>query len=678
MEETTDEIQRLRACINDLISVLAIPAVWSDRDPAKIASTLLDVLLRILRLDFAYARLKDPFGGVPIELARVTQDLDMTPLPQEIGQALNPWLEDDPTKWPLLVRNSIGEGTVSIVPLRLGLQKKIGIVVAGSRRADFRVETERLLLRIAANQAVISLQETRAHDELEALVAARTGELARANESLRRSETYLADAQRLSHMGSWAINIATREIVHLSEAHFRIFGFDPKDGMPSFETLLQRIHPNDRASAIEVIERGIRDRTDYEQDFRIVLPDGTMRSMHATGHPVFKSSGDPMEFVGTVIDVTERKRVEEELRRSEAYLTEAQRLSRTGSWAWNLSTGEVLWSREIYRIFGLDPDQTSLNFDLIVKLRHPEDRALAEQTLKGAVRERRDFEFESRIVLPDGSIRHLRSVGRPVINDAGALVEFVGAVMDVTEGKTREEALRKSQADLAHVTRVATLGEMSASIAHEINQPLTAAVTSASACLRWFDAQKLEEARRSASQVIAEVHRASEIIGRIRALTKKAPPQKDWLDINETIHEVIALARSEIQRNNIALETQLSDDVPIILADRIQLQQVILNLMMNAIEAMSGVEKNARELLVRSATDGSQGVLVSVQDSGPGFDPESLDHLFKAFYTTKPQGLGMGLAISRSIIEAHGGRLWATTNAPRSAVFQFILPVGSG
>lgn len=382
------------------------------------------------------------------------------------------------------------------------------------------------------------------------------------------------------------------------------------------------------------------------------------------------------QSVASIMDMTERKRVEEELRRSEAYLTEAQRLSHTGSWAWNLSTGEVLWSREIYRIFGLDPERTSLNFDLILKLRHPEDRALAEQTLKGAVRERREFEFESRIVLPDGIIRRVRSVGRPVVNDAGVLVEFVGAVMDVTEGRTREEALRKSQADLAHVTRVATLGEMSASIAHEVNQPLAAAVTSANACLRWLDAQKPEEARRSASRVIAEVHRASEIIGRIRSLAKKAPPQKDWLDVNETIHEVIALARSEIQRNNIALEIQLSERVPVILADRVQLQQVILNLLMNAIDAMSGSSDRPRELLMRSSMDDSEQVLISLHDSGPGINPEHLDHLFEAFYTTKPRGMGMGLAISRSIIEAHGGRLWATANAPRGAVFQFVLPIG--
>jgi len=218
---------------------------------------------------------------------------------------------------------------------------------------------------------------------------------------------------------------------------------------------------------------------------------------------------------------------------------------------------------------------------------------------------------------------------------------------------------------------------MTASIAHEINQPLGAVVNSASACLRWLDAHKLEEARRSASRVIAEGHRAGEIIGRIRALAKKAPPRKDWLDVNETIHEVIALAQSGVQRNGVALETQLSDDVPLILADRIQLQQVILNLMMNAIEAMSGAGEGPRELWVSSEKVESTDVLIAVRDSGPGLDPKSLDHLFDAFYTTKPEGLGMGLAISRSLIEAHGGRLWATANAPHGAVFQFTLPIGS-
>ena len=239
-----------------------------------------------------------------------------------------------------------------------------------------------------------------------------------------------------------------------------------------------------------------------------------------------------------------------------------------------------------------------------------------------------------------------------------------------------EERYHEVEIELAHVNRVTTMGQLAVSIAHEINQPLCAITNSASACLRWLDAQKLEEARQSAALVVADGHRAGEIIARIRALAEKAPPRKDWLDVNETIHEAIALAHSEVQRNGVALETQLSDDVPPIWADRIQLQQVILNLMMNAIEAMSGAGEGPRELLVQSSSDESRRVLISVQDSGPGLDPRSLDRLFDAFYTTKPQGMGMGLAISRSIIEAHGGNLWAAANDRGGTTFQFTLPTG--
>jgi PAS domain S-box-containing protein len=286
----------------------------------------------------------------------------------------------------------------------------------------------------------------------------------------------------------------------------------------------------------------------------------------------------------------------------------------------------------------------------------------------------RDFVYKVRRV--DGSLGFLSVSGKPVFDAEGRFSGYRGVARDITERQRAEEALQKAQAEMAHMARLTTLGELAASIAHEINQPLGAVVNNASACVRWLAAQNLEEARQSAARVIADGHRAAEIIRRLRNLAKKAPPQKDWLDLNATIRDVLALARSEVQRHGVAVETHLAADVPLILGDRIQVQQVLLNLLMNAIEALSGVGEGPRELWVSSELVAATEVLVAVRDSGPGLDPQSLDRLFEAFYTTKPHGLGMGLAISRSIIEAHGGRLWATAHVPHGAVLQFTVPMG--
>jgi PAS domain S-box-containing protein len=298
-----------------------------------------------------------------------------------------------------------------------------------------------------------------------------------------------------------------------------------------------------------------------------------------------------------------------------------------------------------------------------------------------AARERLHAAFGFPILLSGEVLGVIEFFSREIRQPDQELLEMMSTsgshIGQFIERKRAEEALLGAQAELTHVTRVATLGEMTASIAHEINQPLGAIVNNASACVRWLAARNVEEARRSAALVIDDGHRAAEIIQRIRSFAKKTPPQKDWIDINQTIREVIALMRSDVQRNNVALEARLSDDVhhePLIFADRIQLQQVILNLIINAVEAMKEVSDGRRELLIRSGTDPSGGIVVAVRDSGPGLAAENLDRLFTPFYTTKPQGMGMGLAICRSIIEAHGGQLWATANDDRGATFQFTLP----
>ena len=373
--------------------------------------------------------------------------------------------------------------------------------------------------------------------------------------------------------------------------------------------------------------------------------------------------------------LTERRRAEEERRRNEAYLAEGQRISQTGSWGWNVATGELFWSQEHFRIFGFDPETAKPSYPMFLEKIHPQDRALVEQKFDRAVRGKSDLEMEYRIILADGSIKHLQSLGHPVIGKSGDLIEFVGTVMDVTERKRAEEALHEAQADLARVTRVMTMGELTASIAHEINQPLAAVMTNANACLRWLAGPmpNLDEAREAVTRINRDGKRASDVIDRIRALVKKSTTEKARVDLNEAIQEVVGLVQSEIQKNGVTLRMELATDLPQILGNRVQLQQVILNLVMNGIEAMSEITDRSRDLLIRSGKYESDKLLVAVQDSGVGIDWQNLEKLFDAFYTTKSQGMGMGLAISRSIVESHGGRLWALPNEGPGATFQFTL-----
>ena len=377
-------------------------------------------------------------------------------------------------------------------------------------------------------------------------------------------------------------------------------------------------------------------------------------------------------------EVLERKRAEEALRRSEAYLAEGQKLTHTGSWACNMVTREMLHSSEEHsRLYGFDPERRLPAFEELLLRIHPEDQAGILESAQRANFAGTDFEANFRIVLPDGATRYVHGIGHPVSKPSGDTGEFMGILMDVTERRQADaerERLRQTQADLAYVTRVTTMGELTASLAHEIKQPISAAVTNAKTCMRWLGRHdpNVSEAHEAAERLVKDVTRAADIISNISLLFKKDAQQVELVDVNELIQEMIVLLRSEASRYSIAIRGELAEDLPRVKADRIQLQQVFMNLMLNGIEAMKEMG-NSRELTITSQQDNRQ-LLISVSDTGVGVQPEVTEQIFNAFFTTKPQGIGMGLPISRSIVESHGGRLWATAHSGRGATFQFSLP----
>jgi PAS domain S-box-containing protein len=668
----------------------------------------------------------------------------------------------------------------------------IGVILI--RRMEVRPFYDRqiALLETFADQAAIAIEHVRLFEAEK-----------QRTEALRRSEAHLAEAQRLSHTGSAIYNATT--ILHWSEETYRIWGFDPLQGAPSRAEAVKRIHRDDRDRALEEAEHAWREKRGYSLEYRIVLPDGTVKHLEANSRPVFSASGELVEITVTHIDLTERKRADESLReseakfrdyaetasdwfweigpdykftmltenafgshpadrigtacwdraldletqpekwrliratldarkpfrdfvycasggngssmyvrasgkpvfdsngefrgyrgtgtdvtalmraqeeqrRGEASLAQAQRLSHTGNWVYNATTMRYLyWSDESYRIWGFDPLQGLPSREDMWQRIHPDDRDRVREEVQEALREKRDFEGEFRIVLPDGTVKYLEATTHHEFSSLGALVEAVSTNVDVTERKRAQderERLRQLESDLAHMNRLSMMGELTASLAHEITQPIAAARNNAGAAMRFLDRNPpdLGEVQEALECLVADTDRAGDIIDRIRDHIRKAPPRKGRFDLNKAINEVIALAESAITTNGVSVRTRLAQALLPVQGDRVQLQQVVLNLMLNAVEAMSTIEAGPRELSISTEQTQTGGILVSVRDSGPGIDPDHLDRVFEAFYTTKSSGVGMGLSICRSIIDAHGGRLWADMNASGGAIFRFTLP----
>jgi len=393
----------------------------------------------------------------------------------------------------------------------------------------------------------------------------------------------------------------------------------------------------------------------------------------------YEQPGSPSPIDQTIIQqfthiasiAIERAQREAALKRSEAFLAEAQRLSSTGSFLWRVSTGEMTWSEETYRIFEFEPE-TRVTLELISSRYHPDDLPLFYEWVGRASREAQDLEAEPRLRMGDGSIKYVHTLAHAARNERGEL-EYIGAVQDVTERRRSEDALNKVRSELAHVARVTTLGALTASIAHEVNQPLSGIVTNASTSLRMLadDPPNIEGARETARRTIRDANRASEVITRLRALFGKKAPAMECVDLNEAIREVVALAANEFQRDRVAIRSELATDLPSTQGDRVQLQQVVLNLLRNARDAMADIDAGPRQVVIKTACDDG-GVRLTVIDSGVGID--SLDRLFDAFYTTKSNGMGIGLWVSRSIIESHRGRIWAERNDGPGTTFGLWLP----
>lgn len=697
-ENPADEITRLQRSMNDLVSVLALPAIWSGGDPTQIVRTLLDVLISMLHLDLIYARLNEPAGGAPIETVRFSQTGKLAGRSQGIGQLLDSCLGNDPLKWPAQIRNRLGDADISIVPLRLGINSEIGFIAAGSQRADFPDQIEKLLLGVAANQAAIALQEARllgdtrrVANQLERRVAERTAELASTNKELKLQVGLLQESQddlRRAEEKTRLIIDTTLDaaitmdgrgmITNWNRQAEVIFGWTEREaiGRHMSEMIIPEQH---RVSH----ERGLR--------HFLATGDGPILRRHIEFTALRRSGVEfPVElevtpvkvsenwvFSGFIRDITNSKLAENKLQESEFNLRQMTETIPEMLWSATAEGAIDYCNARLLHYTGLTADQIMGNG--WTKLFHPGDIEQAARTWLSCVASGAPYRVEVRTFhAADRSYRWCVMNALPLVNQQGRILRWHGTVVDMHDWKESQDELRRAQAELAYITRVLTIAELTASIAHEVNQPLAGIITNAGTCLRMLaaDPPNIDGARETARRTIRDGNRASDVITRLRALFSKRDVAAESVDLNDATQEVIALSLSEIQRNDVILRSELADNLPFVTGDRVQLQQVILNLLRNASDAMSGINDRPRRLLIRTERDGGDRVRLTVRDSGIGFDPQVADRLFKAFYTTKGDGMGMGLSVSRSIIEQHKGNLWAKLNDGPGATFSFSVPCG--
>jgi PAS domain S-box-containing protein len=504
-------------------------------------------------------------------------------------------------------------------------------------------------------------------------------EVKRAEERTKASERNLAEI--INTIPALAWSAATDGRAEFFNQHYLTYlGLPPEEAKEW--GWASAVHPDDITGLVEVWQRLLASGSGGETEARLRRVDGVYRWFLFRVDPLRDEKGDIVKWYGVNTDIEDRKRAEDELRRNESFLLEIQRLSHTGGWRYDAVSDVVESSPEIQRFYDPQPDEDiskpAFWFDRI----HPEDRPRVESHFARCMQAKHEYQDGYRILLPSGDIRYQYATGRPIVDDAGNLVEFIGASMDMTEHwqatndlKQASDALRELQMTMSRAAQVATAGELAASIAHEVNQPLSGIITNSGTCLRMLDAEppNLDGARETARRTIRDSIRASEVVARLRALFTKKDLELEPVDLNDATREVIALSLSDLQRNNVAVEALLADDLPSVSGDRIQLQQVILNLLHNAADAMAVVADRPRALVVRTMHD-DDGVRLTMRDTGVGLDPATVNKVFNPFYTTKSEGMGIGLSVSRSIIESHRGKIWAETNDDIGATFGFSIP----
>ena len=806
LTDHTTEVKRLQRCMNDLVSVLALPAVWSVSEPSRILETLLDALMGILDLDFLYARVRLDSNRAPIDALRTAPFFGTSHSRETIGQALNHWFGEDPQQRSEGVLGHLGGQQVSAFPVRMGIEGELGLIVAGSRRVGFPEQTESLMLSVAANQAAIGLQQAlrlneqkQVARELDRRVTERTRELAEANKELQLQVGLL---QHLP-VSAWTLRPdGTPDFVNRVWLDFSGQTLDFVRSHP--EAWMAAVHPEDRKTASKALWEGVSSGQGFAFETRSLrAQDGTYRWHLQQAVPLRDAEGKVLKFVGTTTDIDNQKRAEEKLRESEyesrlivdsipgavallsptgnlemvshqgieffgrtveelsgwgtndtihpedlpgvidaftralttgrPYEVTARFRRADGVYRWSQNRGCPLrdrngdiacWCSLITDIDDQKRAEEALrasenNFRQIVDnipglvatlspggeielvnqqyldyfgksldeikswrvndLLHPDDLHRMETAFAHAMTAGTALIEEFRYRRADGVFRWFHARVFPMLDPDGRLARWYVLATDIDDWKQAQEELRNTQAELARMMRVMTLGQLTASIAHEVSQPLSGIITNASTCFRMLksDPPNIDGARETVQRTIRDGNRASEVITRLRTLFSKKQIEVESLDLNEAAREVIALLSGELQRNSVILKQEFGDPLPAVQGDRVQIQQVILNLLRNASDAMSSIEDRPRQMVLRTELEGNQ-VRLSVQDSGVGFAPEVADKMFETFYTTKPDGMGVGLSVSRSIIEANRGRLWAMANDGPGAIFAFSIPCEHG